>query len=176
MQDINMENQNVNQNKMEAKLIKKDDIFYLYIDESWSIASTDTKDNRDKKLSLKNCQAIENGYDLDELVLDYEKENEEYIQVDERQRQSFKEGFQKALEIFGDKKFTNNQMVSAITESSISHRLPSLIIQDLQQTEWDVEIVMENKPYKYLVTIGEVTTSKLEPKLDSDNCIILKRK
>ena len=172
---------------MEAKLIKVENTFYLKVGET--ILGTSSNPNLSASirylLSLKNCQAIERGYDLDELKTQYIQEQlskfdkesyERYFPFAEDEANILIDGFQKALEILGDKKFTNNQMVSAITESSISHRLPSLIIQDLQQTEWDVEIVMENKPYKYLVTIGEVTTSKLEPKLDSDNCIILKRK
>ena len=73
-------------------------------------------------------------------------------------------GFNKAMALNKDKVFTYNQMVSAITESSISHRLPSLIIQDLQLTEIDVEIDMSNI---YAVP---------EPKLDSEGCLILKRK
>ena len=54
-----------------------------------------------KKLSLKNCQAIENGYDLDELA---EKRFGKSLHH-ASSRHSFKEGFQKAVEILGDKKF-----------------------------------------------------------------------
>ena len=82
---------------MKAKLIKIRNGYDLY-NGNEMIGSTFSHQNI-PLLSLKNCQAIERGYDLDELVLDYEKENEEHIQIDERQKQAFKEGFQKALEL-----------------------------------------------------------------------------
>ena len=166
---------------MEAKLIKKNEIFYLYVDESWSIASTDAKDNRDKKLSLKNCQAIELGYDLDELALyAYKPETSinhsamyKYLAI-----RFFKEGFQKALEILGDKKFSEGDMEEAFADGQLNqlHNQKyfsgsKAYIQSLQQTEWDVEIVMEY--------VGKIKLNKLhemKPKLDADGCLILKRK
>jgi len=42
-------------------------------------------------------------------------------------------------------------------------------IQSLQQTEWDVEIEMQHESLVY-------PTDKMLPKLDSDGCLILKRK
>jgi hypothetical protein len=142
------------------------------------------------KLSLKNCQAIELGYDLDELA----KEECEYNQDSLRQYDSkfiefYKEGFQKALEILGDKKFSEEDVIKAIeiarngsmqeqhngygrpTESRfVLDNLPSdEIIQSLQQTEWDVEILcLHTGNPKY-------TTNTGLPKLDEDGCLILKR-
>ena len=170
---------------MEAKLIKTEVNYLLENEEGVIIASTSLK-KEGLALSLKNCQAIERGYDLDELRQKaYEKYDKDNLSLDEYIQRSggflvgYEKGLQKALEILGDKKFTYNQMVSAITESSISHRLPSLIIQDLQQTEWDVEIVMacvigcEN-----LILNGEnsLCCGNKKPKLDADNNLILKRK
>lgn len=168
------------------------------------------------KLSLKNCQAIELGYDLDDSV-DYFKKGKTYIQQDgviilagenatdgivikdplksrgvghysnEWNPKAFCEYSIELLEILGDKKFTYNQMVSAITESSISHRLPSLIIQDLQQTEWDVVIVTkpfvsvsliivdfsEDTPVDVLNVKKEVVEEGYA--LDEDGCLILRK-
>jgi hypothetical protein len=163
---------------MEAKLIKMMEGYIVSltgdIDDIYAITNKELAEEHGfYSLSLKNCQAIELGYDLDELAKTLVEEEihdgssaiglrpllEEFVQL----------GFQKALSILGDKKFTYNQMVSAITESSISHRLPSLIIQDLQQTEWDVIIKMRpaSLVYKSNLVIEE---------LDADGCIILKRK
>ena len=170
---------------MEAKLIKKNDIFYLYVDESWSIASTDVKDNRDKKLSLKNCQAIELGYDLDELALyAYKPETSinhsamyKYLAI-----RFFKEGFQKALEILGDKKFSEDDMIDCWETAHLARRFEEKGIaetnwqtainyaQSLQQTEWDVEIVTHAKEN------GSYTKEdgfEQEPLLDANNCLIL---
>ena len=58
---------------MEGKLIKTDGTYILsvneYKDEIFAIADTNKVHELNKhKLSLKNCEAIENGYDLDELT------------------------------------------------------------------------------------------------------------
>jgi hypothetical protein len=58
------------------------------------------------KLSLKNCQAIENGYDLDELVLKKDLVKHFGMMV----ISTLIEGFQKALEILGDKKFSGDDI------------------------------------------------------------------
>ena len=169
----------------------KDNILTIEGDSQYTIGGIDPF----YKLSTKNCQAVENGYDLDELVLDYEKENEEHIQVDERQRQSFKAGFQKALEILGDKKFNDEDMKEAIYIARDDDNLASThIIESLQQTECDVEIVgVENTPiwedadvqgHVVCKKCGEWNESQIipynckcvsKPKLDADGCIILKR-
>ena len=78
------------------ELIKKDDRWDLYNKDVHKIAST--LDGCVNKLSLKNCEAIANGYDLDELV--EERFGETFWHDGDKY---FKEGFQKALEILGDK-------------------------------------------------------------------------
>ena len=164
---------------MEAKLFKREDDFYsLKVD--GIVMATSNGMLVDHKLSLKNCEVISNGYDLDELA-------EEWIDVNSHKWSnnnnevgdnygSFKSGFQKALEILGDNKFTYNQMVSAITESSISHRLPSLIIQDLQQTEWDVIVETTCDGLVTGLCIPEVCDCNIIPKLDEKGQLILKIK
>ena len=113
---------------MEAKLIKKSENYYeLYevrTNLTLLIGSTDSEKKIDvygkdahKLLSLKNCQAIENGYDLDELA----EEGVKFHEQDEIHRPNsenlYKKGFQKALEL-------------------MEHRLS-------KETEWQVEIVMD---------------------------------
>ena len=159
---------------MKAQLVKRQDRFDLYNESDGSkIAST--LPNPMGKLSLKNCQAIENGYDLDELSLSYvsdhlTKGTDEYhnSQID------FKEGFQKALSILGDKKFSEEDMKKAmnkIVTATYSNKGDDIFdlfieihrkkymdeyIQSLQQTEWDVFFNPDEK--------------------DSEGCIILKSK
>ena len=143
-------------------------------------------------LSLKNCQAIELGYDLDELAKTIFPDkifttNEEYeIPIDGFPYQwGFKVGFQKALELMGDKKFSEADIHEAyfLGEREDRDGFHNLL-QPLQQTEWDVEVEME-KVIDETKIIGavkgvkgsgsKITTYKSVPKLDEDGCLILKR-
>ena len=140
---------------MEGKLIKKITGSYKLEFQGNLIASSDEDMNRDLgigKLSLKNCQAIERGYDLDELA---EKVCPDVISS---AHSAYKAGFQKALEILGDNKFSEEDVHQAL--HLMNNRVPvpiegealdiiakiekqrNDIIQSLQQTEWDVEIKM----------------------------------
>ena len=91
-------------------------------------------------------------------------------------------GFQKALEILGDKKYSEEDVKKAFEMGEDFGSLPfssyttskrlnkKEYIQSIQQTEWDVEIVMEY--------VGKIKLNKLhemKPKLDADGCLILKR-
>ena len=71
-----------------------------------------SKESPYKKLSLKNCQAIENGYDLDELARNYvdEQPNDFLYTTDEywNAQVDFKKGFQKAMELM-DKKYSEGR-------------------------------------------------------------------
>jgi hypothetical protein len=166
---------------MKAKLIKKSEIHYdLMIDTHGLYTSTYQWTSNGNLLSLKNCQAIENGYDLDELV------NEVYpipensilpiITMNMASRRAFKAGFQKALSILGDKKFSEEDIREAfavarhIGKNSIAYEFEEWFDRHMkQQTEWDVEIVMEE------VSIGDKYTPEPKPKLDADGRLILKR-
>ena len=126
-----------------------------------------------KKLSLKNCQAIENGYDLDELA---EKHYDVHIKQGHTKEDSLQRkidfilGFQKALEILGDKNFSDEDIKNCWNkafdvgynfgheqgDSTIANEDIDNYIQSLQQTEWDVTFNPDEK--------------------DSDGCLILKRK
>ena len=125
-------------------------------------------------LSLKNCQSIERGYDLDELAkIEYpicEVWNEEDSFI---RKLAFQKGFKKALELNADKRFTLKEMTDcwnkALTFQTHKETLGEHI-QSLQQKEWDVEIEMD----EYEPLYGEGSTTR--PKRDNDGCIILKRK
>lgn len=133
------------------------------------------------KLSLKNCQAIERGYDLDELVIDYigEPDKKHWHFVDHNDFVAFKDGFEKALELIGDKKFSEEDMRMAFFHVQNEPTFNEFI-QSLKQKEWDVEIVME--PCYYDDSLGGFSTSYKEgmpteqPKLDENGCLILKKK
>ena len=129
---------------------------------------------RGYSLSLKNCQAIERGYDVYELA----KENYHkfWSIIDEsgliNHTFGYVEGFQKALELMGDKKFSEDDMKEAYSRGFSQKGIKSfnLLVQSLQQTEWDVEI--ETVPA--LSNNGNVYYGDI-PKKDEDGCLILKR-
>lgn len=146
------------------------------------------------KLSIKNCQAIERGWDLDELVeQEFSKFDQEVRIIYRRQLQeSLANMFKKALEILGDKKFSEEDMSKAWSEgyhrkvdelNGNGLRYFDKFIQLLQPTEWEVEIIMKNS------RTGKVINSESDlswnedglcdeavPLLDENGCLILKKK
>lgn len=177
---------------MKAKLIKtsKDSHhsghYFLNDDCGFAIGSTDkdwckraVKKRPLYVLSLSNCQAIERGYDLDELA---RKE----ILYNDQKREWWKQGAKYILEILGDKKFSDEDVRKIVTHVlnelvlvegfDKKYLFPESIYQEttskcksLQQTEWDVEIEM----VPALSNNGNVYYGDI-PKLDTDGCLILK--
>ena len=171
---------------MKAELVKREDHWALYNEDGHKIAATIPGCN--SKLSIKNCEAIANGYDLDELAFTSIKgyDNPIYISA---AFIHFKEGFQKALEILSDKKFSEEDVINAFhTGRLYQGREGDTTIDDyfksLQQTEWDVEIVLEyigkchgnNDNGCFQDSPGhDCGCFEKKPKLDSNGCLILKR-
>ena len=165
------------------ELVKREDHWALYNEDGHKIAATIPGCN--SKLSLKNCEAIANGYDLDELVKSTVNQNIKRSMEDLRLRPEYtkyaKAGFQKALEILGDKKFSEDDVISMIEKSRETGLTAEYIILTNQQTEWDVEILMGTN-YRDIdcVNEGDLVASKIvkdneAPMLDKDGCLILKR-
>ena len=181
---------------MEVKLIKMVDGYTLSVtgsvDDLYGISNHQlAEEHHLQKLSLKNCEAIENGYDLDELAeQNWRIGLEECIPTPATHVTSFKAGFKKALEILGGKKFSINEVVelSKILISNPIERcgktpqeLVDAYVKSLQQTEWDVEIEMEVineqfSPGATCIADSDYITVTKAPKLDADSCLILKRK
>ena len=159
-----------------------------------------SKESPYKKLSVKNCQTIENGYDLDELAEEWCMKPENNWSNNNNEvgdnYGSYKEGFQKALEILGDKKFSEEDVKKVYTigwnscnnftgydENQEFIELPDCI-QSLQQTEFDVKIEMicphPEDTYVCGMQYGcdgdGCNHPNTIPLLDADGCLILKRK
>jgi hypothetical protein len=152
------------------ELIKRDDRFDLYNEDGHKIAST--LDGCVNKLSLKNCQAIENGYDLDELAIEYFKQIHMGFGIIE----AYKVGFQKSIELNKNKLFTLEDMMNCWNKALTFQDHKELFghhIQSLKQTEWEVEIEMDTIN-DGLDEMAQPQYAKI-PKLDVDGCIILKR-
>ena len=177
---------------MEGKLIKQEDGYYALYNAEGIFISDVNGGSVTNRLSLKNCQEIENGYDLDKLALDYYK-------LVFGNTKSYKDGFQKALEILGDKKFSEKDVISMIEKSRETGLTAEYLMLTKQQTEWDVVVEMDiDNPcpkcgekdnvhgnYDYSnITRPLINTLCNEcgtyfspiPKLDADGCIVLKRK
>jgi hypothetical protein len=194
---------------MKGKLIKRKDRWDLYYDKDISMINTiaSSEDNPKGKLCLKNCESIERGYNLDELIEEsYEKHrvNDKDYSINEQIQRSggfsigYEEGFKKALELLVDKKFGINEVVelckilmsNPFEKCGKSYQeLTDNYVQSLQPKELDVEIEMEE------VIIGQCDCEchsntgimvmhfmpccnpkvVSNPKLDSNDCLILKR-
>jgi hypothetical protein len=177
---------------MKAKLIKNGNAYSLKINGEYvafanedfvGYATQEFRDNLLGKLSLKNCQAIEHGYDLDELIDKYCRGNSK-IEDD-----FIKKGFQKALSILGDKKFSERDILKTIelsregivvtriseweTEKEFDYN-ETQIIQSLQPSEWEVIIKMKSENVRY--NGGKQIEYDVVPLLDAGGCLILKRK
>jgi len=172
---------------MTGKLIKHNFGYNLLDANGKHIAtSKDEYSNRVKQdywLSLKNCQEIENGYDLDELVK--ERFGEAFWHDGDKY---FKEGFQKALELLGDKKFDEEAIFDSvmlgvvfedigIKEIETYDELKDLAIKRNIKTEWQVEILTEPMNLDEIKEQGKgfLNVDLRKFKLDSDKCLILKR-
>lgn len=172
---------------MKGKLIKQEEHYILLIVEQeeferiFATTSLFLLENKNK-LSVKNCEAIVNGYDLDELaesehpLCRFENQNGELEDLNEENRNAFMEGFKQALEILGDKKFSEEDMISfglfCINNIDAFNDVEDLFKKwkSLQQTEWQVEVIMDRIPADLAPGGWDVF-----PKLDKEGCIVLKR-
>lgn len=192
---------------MKAKLIKNViGEYHLIVDEcppfvsitepiinGFVIASVCHEETDFLKLSLKNCQAIERGYDLDDI---FKKEiaNGKLHPNDGAKKEGIARGIELALEILGDRRFTEEDMRNAMdrvwewyndeedVECSSIKDLKNKHIQSLQQNEWDVTVVTKNsRTGKIIKSESELEwdedglCDRAVPIFDADGRLILKR-
>jgi len=181
----------------EIKLIKVGEHYNLYhriAEENLIIGFASTDNTFVNKLSLKNCQEIENGYDLYELA----KASMNKINIlfnnslDSKSHTiGFKAGWHHAIKILGDKKFSEDDMVRYAKYIVATRDLrqngccetDERILKSLQQTEWDVIILEEpidlafyENGNRFPIDVNLPDRFKYKPLLDADGCLILKRK
>jgi hypothetical protein len=183
---------------MKAKLIKKLSLnpefieYWLYCEELKYTLSPMAKTGVGHgllKLSLENCLAIERGYDLDKLVgLEFLKFDQEVRVVHRRQLQeSLTNMVLKALELTGNKKFSEEDIVNAfeagrhrghdnVNYSDTGSKTCSEYLSSLQPDAWDVEILTEPMNIDEIRDRGKgfLNSSTNKLKLDSNGCLILK--
>lgn len=172
---------------MKGKLIKLNvGVGYRLDDEHGNLFASTLQSSKNK-LSLNNCEAIANGYDLDELS---KKETRKFLGHDVPENimlfiahsKMFQVGFQKAIEILGDKKFSEEDMRTAFSYGMDVYAEPNdwdelnpyqklnKHIQSLQPTEINVEVEMDRIPADLAPGGWDVF-----PKFDENRCLILKR-
>jgi hypothetical protein len=152
---------------MRAKLHRIDNQYFLEDLVENLIATSENSPY--KSLSIKNCQSIELGYDLNELADGVLKEHN--YETFPSAIKVFNAGFQKAIEWIGDKKFSEADIKQAIFLSKRCMYTIDKIMKELQKTSWDVEIIMEIVDYG-LDEGGNPFNS--QAKLDPNGCLILK--
>jgi hypothetical protein len=162
---------------MKVQLVKREDRWDLYETRGHKIASV--LDGCAYKLSLKNCQEIERGYDLDALASEYAKKREDLDLVYANGLYyGFLEGFQKALEFMGDKIFTLDDIhtIFIMGREGMEDKMNRYVTRIHEPTEWDVEILEEclDKNCDGINKKGECITTGI-PKLDDEGCLILKK-
>ncbi len=157
---------------MKGKLNKVDNGYVLLVDNIMYATDND-------KLSKSNCDELFGVVDVEKLA-DYHFSmvgNEGISSI-----QSFKIGFNKAMELNKDKVFNLSDMKRAFNcgrdLESIDRfeewRTFTHFIDSLQPTEIEVEIETETKVYEF-ISNGEFESFEVIPKLDSNRCLILKK-
>lgn len=168
-------------NSMKAKLYKTEKENYMLVDptkgtyDKGYLLGT-SRESDVNKLSVKNCQAIERGYDLEEemyKLVDKKAEQNNTIDLNAYGHGCL-DAFQKALEVNADKRFTLKDMMDCWNKALKFQEHKETLgehIKSLKQTEWDVEIEKENvmNDYNGNIILGA------SYKLDADGCLILKR-
>jgi hypothetical protein len=164
---------------MNTKLYKTEKENYILVDPSKGTYDVGyllgtSRDSQVNKLSIKNCQAIERGYDL----VDIKKKIFNGFDgcPDSFTLAAVERTIEVMMELMGNKKFSEDDVISIIEKSRKTGLTSQYLILANQQTEWDVEIVEEclDKNCDGINKKGEcITTGK--PKLDKEGCLILKK-
>jgi hypothetical protein len=155
------------------KLFKRQDRYDLYADTDHKVASS--APNPFGKLSKENCDEIFGVVDVEKLAeLDYRIGLEEYIPTPATHIQSFKSGFNKAMELNKDKLFTIEDM-GKLWDFCINNKSSFWeCLESIQQpTEIDVEVEMED--IIQLKKRAGGLTNMGKPKLDSNGNLILRK-
>jgi hypothetical protein len=184
---------------MEEKLILKHrgdfDYFLLSRTENYeAVIASLNADELEQKLCKENCDEIFGVVDVD-----VDKLVDEYIVVKPKYREhehnlsasAYKQGFNKAMELNKDKVFTLEDVRMAIAYGEIHRDMDAgkvpyqtfvEFIQSLQQpTEIEVDVVnlmdcQAQGSCDETKTTCRICTNTGIPRLDSDNCLILKQK
>jgi hypothetical protein len=174
---------------MRAKLIKKEKGYALVSEDGTQPIGSTLSNKEGHKLSLQNCQAIERRHDYLDVHSLFLQAGKEYLgdsfdmlSMDVDTHQIALVAIKKALEILGDKKFSEGDVKKAINEARFCsvhdefgsirfHNEDDKIIQSIKQIEWNVEVEMDSIHETYNDGTNKIVTF---PKRNKDGCLILK--
>jgi hypothetical protein len=168
---------------MKAKLIKTDKDNYILVDSTKGVYDKgyligSSRESDVNKLSKQNCDELFGVTDVEKLAMGYDLyEKINFV----GQTRAYIAGFNKAMELNKDKVFTLEDMIRisefvkiiAQSEPHITAKeLVSSYVQSLQQpTEIEVQIVTEE-----FESYDEILNRVKKPILDTEGCLILKKK
>jgi hypothetical protein len=173
---------------MKAKLIKRENHYDLF-EETRFISTTECEDGTVNKLSKQNCDEIFGVIDVEKLAkestLDVKETNSDFI-FKEVYEEFFKEGFHKAMELNKDKQFTleDFKLFARMYYREIRMNKSNLLWDSLADKclEEHLTLIQQPKEIKVEIEMDAIPADRAPngldtfPKLDSDGCLILKKK
>lgn len=135
------------------------------------------------KLSFRNCQEIERGYDLyklaEEWVFDNDKNSMKWSNNNDSVGDifgSFKAGFLKCLELFSNYKFTENDMINAYRQGTNDGAEHEALVESGEFNDVnDIELYEKQLEESFMETLIKNTWDvEILEELDENDNIILK--
>ena len=147
----------------DGKMIASDDIDFQ-------------KDYELQKLSIENCNLIFGIFDVEKLAEDFAKNHSIYPSAKDDTEYGFKHGFNKALELNKDKKFSLEQVIEAMSLYKRNEFAMSKVLVMVLEEPQDIEVEIEMAEVEsYKDKMGNLRTEKTFPRVDKNGCLILKK-
>jgi len=159
--------------------LRKINGIYTLMKDGKMIASDDIdfqKDYELQKLSIENCNQIFGIFDVEKLAEDFAKNHSIYPTAQDDTEYGFKHGFNKALELNKDKKFSLEQLIEAMSLYKRNEFAMSKVLVMVLEEPQDIEVEIEMAEVEsYKDKMGNLRTEKTFPKIDKNGCLIIKK-
>jgi hypothetical protein len=159
--------------------LRKINGIYTLIKDGKMIASDDIdfqKDYELQKLSIENCNLIFGIFDVEKLAEDFAKNHSIYPSAKDDTEYGFKNGFNKALELNKDKKFSLEQVIEAMSLYKRNEFAMSKVLVIVLEEPQDIEVEIEMAEVEsYKDKMGNLRTEKTFPRVDKNGCLIIKK-
>jgi len=159
--------------------LRKINGIYTLMKDGKMIASDDIdfqKDYELQKLSIENCNIIFGIFDVEKLAEDFAKNHSIYPSAKDDTEYGFKHGFNKALELNKDKKFSLEQVIEAMSLYKRNEFAMSKVLVMVLEEPQDIEVEIEMAEVEsYKDKMGNLRTEKTFPRVDKNGCLIIKK-
>jgi len=159
--------------------LRKINGIYTLMKDGKMIASDDIdfqKDYELQKLSIENCNIIFGIFDVEKLAEDFAKNHSIYPSAKDDTEYGFKNGFNKALELNKDKKFSLEQVIEAMSLYKRNEFAMSKVLVMVLEEPQDIEVEIEMAEVEsYKDKMGNLRTEKTFPRVDKNGCLIIKK-